>query len=161
MPAKTAAIVTGRRGHRGAVYLVCWAKTPYVHAGHYLGFSYPDDPARAGEAILAEVLAAVHTRITCRYLTGPQAAGVAVRIAQHRAGRGAKLLAVVSAAGIEFTVTRVWASATEAHEKALKDLNDRRVLCPACTPGSRAGTVIRPKRFRRPRARKAVLEAAA
>jgi hypothetical protein len=149
-----------RYRRRGAVYELCWAATPYMHAGHYIGFAYPCDPARADPAILAEVLAARQTRITCRYLTLEQAAGVAVRIAQHRAGTGARLTAVIATAGIEFTVTRIWASATEQHEKALKDLNSRRKLCPACVPGNRAGVVIKPKRFRRPKVRRPVLAAA-
>jgi len=147
-----------RYRRRGAVYELCWAATPYMHAGHYIGFAYPCDPARADPAILAEVLAAQQTRITCRYLTPEQAAGVAVRIAQHRAGTGARLMAVVAAAGIEFTITRIWASATEGHEKRLKDLNNRRVLCPLCTPGTRAGTIVEPKRFRRPKTRRPVPE---
>jgi hypothetical protein len=153
--------MTGRRKKRGAVYLLCWAKTPYKHAGHYLGFAYPDDPAHADESILAEVRAALHTRVSCRYLTAEQAAGVAARIAQHRAGHGARLTAVISTAGIEFTIVRVWASGTEGTEKALKDLNDRRRLCPLCTPGSQAGTVITPKRYRRARSRKPVPQALA
>ena len=150
-----------RYRRRGAVYELCWAATPYMHAGHYIGFAYPCDPARADPAIVAEVRAAVQTRITCRYLTAEQAAGVAVRIAQHRAGTGARLLAVVAAAGIEFTVTRIWASATEGHEKTLKDANNRVGMCPLCTPGNTRGTAINPKRYRRPKARRLALEAAA
>lgn len=149
--------MSGRR--RGALYLVCWAATPYQHAGHYLGFAYPDDPERVPAEIMAEVRAAMQTRITTRYLTAAQAAGVAHRIARHRAGTGARLLAVITEAGRTFTVVRVWASATEHHEKALKDLNDRVILCPVCNPGTTAGTVITPKRYRR--ARKAPVALAA
>lgn len=148
---------------RGSLYLTCWAKTPYMaglHPCHYLGFAYPDDDlALPDPAILAEIGLSLHTRITTRYLTGYQAAGIALRIAGHRAGRGSRLMAVIAEAGIEFQVTRVWASATEAHEKALKDLNNRRKLCPACTPGTRAGTIIIPRRYRRNNQR--ALEAAA
>lgn len=133
---------------RGAVYLVCYAGTPYKHAGHYLGFAYPHD-GPAGEDILAEIAGAWHTRITSRRLTPAQAAGVACRIASHRAGTGARLTQVITEAGIKFRITRIWPSATEAHEKALKDLNDRRGLCPDCTPGTRAGLTIIPRRYRR------------
>lgn len=148
---------------RGACYLLCWAETPYM-AGkwpcHYLGYAYPDDdPGLADPGVLAEVATAVHTRITTRYLTRYQAAGIALRVAGHRAGNGSRLMAVVTGAGIEFTVARTWASATEAHEKGLKDLNNRRKLCPSCNPGTTAGTVIIPRRYRRANLR--ALEAAA
>jgi hypothetical protein len=135
---------------RGTVYLVCWAKTPYQHAGHYCGFAYPDDDlASADTGILHEIFLAEHTRVTRRRLTALQATGVALRIARHRAGTGSNLLAVVAAAGIEFEITRIWTSVTEHHEKALKDLNDRVGLCPRCKPGTRAGTIIIPRRYRR------------
>jgi hypothetical protein len=136
---------------KGAVYLLCWAATPYKHAGHYLGFAYPDSPERADTAILAEVAAAVQTKVTGRQLTAVQAAGVAHRVGQHRTGTGARLLAVITGAGISFTITRVWAGATEGHEKWIKDLNNRSRLCPHCNPGTTAGTAPRTKRFRRAR----------
>lgn len=135
---------------RGAVYLVCWAKTPYQHAGHYCGFAYPDDALTSADTgILHEISLAEHTRPTRRKLTALQATGVALRIAAHRAGTGSNLLAVVGAAGIEFEIVRIWTSVTEHTEKALKDLNDRVGLCPVCTPGTHKGTVIIPKRYRR------------
>ena len=137
---------------RGAIYLMCYAGTPYKHARHYLGFAYPDLVGRqADEAILAEIAAAWHTRITNRRLTPLQAAGVACRIAAHRAGTGARLTQVLRENGIQARVTRIWTSATEAHEKALKDRNDGPALCPLCNPGTRAGTVVIPKRYRRKR----------
>jgi hypothetical protein len=150
--------VSGCR-RRGALYLVCWADNPYQHARHYLGFAYPDDPALADPVTVAEIRAAMQTRITTRYLTAAQAAGVARRIGQHRAGHGARLLAVVAGAGTEFTVARVWASATEAHEKALKDRNCGPRLCPRCNPGTTAGTKIIPRRYRRRRREPAALAA--
>lgn len=142
------------RNRRGACYLVCYAETPYRHAGHYLGFACPDDDlSLANPAILAEIALAEHTRPTRRNLTALQATGVAIRIAMHRSGSGSRLMAVVSGAGISFEITRIWTSVTEHHEKALKDLNNRRVLCPRCTPGTRARTVIIPRRNRRSRPR--------
>lgn len=141
-------------GRRGTCYLVCYARTPYEHAGHYLGFAYPDDDLTSADtAILHEIFLAEHTRVTRRRLTALQATGVALRIARHRAGTGSNLLAVVATAGIEFTIVRIWTSVTEHHEKALKDLNDRVGLCPSCTPGTRKGTVIIPKRYRRDKRR--------
>jgi hypothetical protein len=148
-----------RYRRRGALYLVCWADNPYQHARHYLGFAYPDDPALADAAIVAEVRAAVQTRSTNRNLTAAQAAGVARRIGQHRAGRGARILAAIIAAGNGFTVVRVWASATEAHEKALKDRNCGPKLCPRCNPGTRTALAIVPRRYRRKRKAQAMLAA--
>lgn len=147
------------RNRRGAVYLVCFASTPYQHARHYLGFAYPDDNlTAASQDILAEITLAAHTRPTRRKLTVLQATGVALRIARHRAGHGSRLLAVVAGAGIEFRVTRIWTSVTEHHEKALKELHDRVGLCPVCSPGTRSGTVITPRKHRRPPRRLAITE---
>jgi hypothetical protein len=147
--------VSRRRRRRGALYLVCYHR-PFRHARHYLGFAYPDDLGRADPLIVAEVRAAPQTRITCRYLTAAQAAGVACRIAQHRAGVGARILAVIGAAGIGFDVVRIWPSATEHHEKGLKELKNGALLCPRCHPGTRAGDVITPRTSRRPRRRQLV-----
>jgi hypothetical protein len=153
--------MTARRTWLGTCYEVCWAATPYVHAGHYLGFSYADDdlgvatPAGLGEIAAVPMITRVGWR---KRITPSQAAGLASRLADHRAGRGANLLAVVTAAGIEFELTRIWIGTREGHEKALKDLNDRVSLCPRCHPGTRAGTVIRPKQFRRPKHRRPAQE---
>jgi hypothetical protein len=152
--------VSGYR-RRGACYLVCYHR-PFRHARHYLGFAYPDDPGRADLTVVAEVRGAVQTRITCRWLTAEQAAGVACRIAQHRRRCGARILAVITEAGIGFDVVRIWPSATEHHEKGLKNLANGARLCPRCHPGTRAGDVITPRVTRRRRrpARQLVLAGA-
>lgn len=154
--------MTARRTWLGVCYEVCWAGTPYAHAGHYLGFVYADDDLSwATDAGLAEIGAALHTRVGWRRQITPfQSAGLCRRLADHRAGRGAKLLAVVTAAGIEFELVRLWHGTREGHEKYLKDLNDRVSLCPQCHPGTRAGLIIVPKQYRRKR-HQCVLEAAA
>ena len=144
--------MTARRTWLGTVYLVCWAGTPYMHASHYCGFAYPnDDLSVATPAGLAEIAAVpMTTRVGWRTQITPfQAAGLASRLADHRAGRGANLLAVVTAAGIEFQLARVWIGTHEGHEKAIKDRNNRVSLCPLCAQGTRAGLVIKPKQFRR------------
>jgi predicted GIY-YIG superfamily endonuclease len=105
----------GHAHQTGTCYLLCWAATPYKHAGHYLGW----------------------------------AADLDVRLAAHRAGNGARLIAVIMAAGIEWQLARTWPGTTEGHEKTLKDRNNRRALCPLCNPGTKAGTVIVPKQYRR------------
>jgi hypothetical protein len=84
-----------------AVYLMCWAATPYpfgVRPCHYLG-------------VADAVPGAAH--------------------------------------GIEWHHVRVWPGGDRYAEAYLKDLNDRRILCPDCNPGTTAGVIIRPKRYRR------------
>jgi predicted GIY-YIG superfamily endonuclease len=53
------------------------------------------------------------------------------RLARHRDGRGARLLAVVTEAGIEWTVARVW-DGSRALERRLKSWHKARALCPLC-----------------------------
>lgn len=83
------------------------------------------------------------------------AACLDTRLAAHRAGNGARLMAVITAAGIAWQVARTWPGTTEGHEKTLKDQHDSPGLCPLCTPGTKAGTSITPRQYRRgnPRAR--------
>jgi hypothetical protein len=145
--------MTARRTWVGTVYLLHFSQ-PYQHAQHYCGFAYADDDLSvATPAGLAEIAAVpMVTRAGWRRQITPfQAAGLASRLADHRAGRGANLLAVVTAAGIEFQLARVWVGTREGGEKYLKDRNDRISLCPRCHPGTRSGMVIKPKRYRRSR----------
>ena len=53
------------------------------------------------------------------------------RIAQHRAGRGARLLEVISAYGIEFAVVRTW-QGDRRLERRLKNWHSGPRLCPVC-----------------------------
>jgi hypothetical protein len=143
------------RRRPGAVYLLCWAKTPYYHAGHYLGFAYPSAPGTpCPPSWLDEIMSADRPgRPGGRgpRLTPDRIAGLAATLGDHKAGQHSKLTRAVTSAGIEWRLVRVWPGATEATEKWLKDLNDRRRLCPVCTPGTRAGAVPGAKRFRRRR----------
>jgi predicted GIY-YIG superfamily endonuclease len=65
------------------------------------------------------------------------------RIAEHRAGRGAKLTAAVVAAGIEFRVVRTWPGDRE-EERRLKGKRSKRVAlrCPVCHPPKRAARPV-------------------
>ena len=81
------------------------------------------------------------------------AADLDARLAAHRAGNGARLMAVITAAGIGWQLARTWPDTTEGTERALKDRHDSPALCPICSPGTKAGTTITPKARRRPRAR--------
>ncbi len=55
------------------------------------------------------------------------------RLAHHRAGRGARLMAAVAAAGIDVTVARVWEGADRRFERKLHNRKQSRTLCPVCS----------------------------
>lgn len=59
------------------------------------------------------------------------------RLAHHMAGRGARLMAAVAAAGIEVTVARTWEGADRHYERKLHNRKQSRALCPICS-GTRA-----------------------
>lgn len=58
---------------------------------------------------------------------------LAARLAAHKAGRGARLVAVVKAAGITFTLART-RPGTRADERAIKKAGGACRYCPLCTP---------------------------
>lgn len=131
-----------------AVYLCCWASTPYpfgVRPCHYLGTA--EAVPEAGPFVLSRFRGVMGAG----GLTAGMALGILLRDEEHQAGRGkgAKLLAAVAAHGIEWHHVRVWPGGGRETEAYLKDLNDRKVLCPECNVGTRAGMIIRPKRYRR------------
>jgi predicted GIY-YIG superfamily endonuclease len=53
------------------------------------------------------------------------------RLARHRSGDGARLLAVIKAAGIGWTLARTWPG-TRALERRLKNRGGHARLCPIC-----------------------------
>lgn len=53
------------------------------------------------------------------------------RLADHAAGRGARLLAVVQSAGITWRLARTW-EGTRARERALKRMGGLSRRCPLC-----------------------------
>ena len=59
------------------------------------------------------------------------AADLEVRLAQHRAGRGARLLEVITEAGISFTLARTW-EGDRTMERRLKNRHASPRLCPLC-----------------------------
>ena len=65
------------------------------------------------------------------------------RLANHLIGRGARLLAVVQAAGIGWRLARIWPGATRSFERALKRQGGAAHRCPLCgiqpRPHRRAG----------------------
>ena len=64
------------------------------------------------------------------------------RQAQHQAGGGARLIEVITQAGITFRLARVWPGVTRARERQLKRQGGASRRCPICldqpaTPGQR------------------------
>jgi predicted GIY-YIG superfamily endonuclease len=66
---------------------------------------------------------------------------LAARLDQHRAGRGARLVAVATAAGITFALART-RPGTRADERAIKRAGGARRYCPLCTPNPLGGRWI-------------------
>jgi predicted GIY-YIG superfamily endonuclease len=56
------------------------------------------------------------------------------RIDLHRRGQGARLLQVVSLAGISWQVVRTWPEGTRVMERRFKRRKSARLLCPLCNP---------------------------
>ncbi len=56
------------------------------------------------------------------------------RIAYHRSGSGAHLMAAVSQAGIEWKVVRTWKDGTHDFERRLHSDKKSSRLCPICNP---------------------------
>jgi hypothetical protein len=55
------------------------------------------------------------------------------RLAEHRAGRGARILAAAAARGIGLAVVRTW-DGDRNLERKLKNQKNAKVLCPNCRP---------------------------
>lgn len=54
------------------------------------------------------------------------------RLKRHRSGTGAKLLKVITDAGINWSVVRVWEDADRTFERKLKNRKNTPYLCPLC-----------------------------
>jgi predicted GIY-YIG superfamily endonuclease len=67
-----------------------------------------------------------------RHYTG-WTANLDQRLAEHRAGAGARLLDVVQKAGGSWHLVRTWPG-TRSLERAIKDMRAVPQLCPECTP---------------------------
>jgi predicted GIY-YIG superfamily endonuclease len=82
----------------GTIYLLHFDR-PYLHAGHYTGWT---------------------TDLTAR-------------LAEHANGRSARLLAVVTSAGIGWNLARTW-TGTRSLERTLKRRHGASRFCPMCRP---------------------------
>lgn len=94
-----------------AVYLLHFDR-PYKHAKHYLGF--------------ARDVPAMHARIDKHYAASPGD------------GKGHRLMQVVRAAGISFTLARVWPDGTRADERSVDRNKEVRLMNVGFT-GTRKG----------------------
>lgn len=60
------------------------------------------------------------------------------RLAAHRSGSGARLLAVLKEQGIGFVLARTWPNSTRARERQLKTQGGASRCCPVCGVKPRA-----------------------
>jgi predicted GIY-YIG superfamily endonuclease len=88
---------------------------------------YAGTPARTGNK----------PQIVSHYL-GLAPVSLGRRLAAHRSGNGARLIAVISAAGIGWELARTWPPAPGL-ERRLKKRKKARELCPICSPGAGLG----------------------
>jgi hypothetical protein len=98
---------------------------PYHHARHYVGFS----------------------------TGGPTGRGIIRRrLAAHADGRGARLMAAVTRAGIGWSVVRIFPDATRTDERRIKRQGGHKErICPICNPSVRGrGTRLRASYWRHP-----------
>jgi predicted GIY-YIG superfamily endonuclease len=58
---------------------------------------------------------------------------LAERIERHRAGNGARLMEVITTAGIQWEVVRTW-KGSRKDERKLKNQHNTPRLCPVCNP---------------------------
>ena len=69
------------------------------------------------------------------------------RVAEHQAGRGARLIEVITQAGISFRLARIWPGVTRARERQLKRQGGASRHCPICQEDRKArGLPRRPTR---------------
>jgi len=69
------------------------------------------------------------------------------RLAQHQRGAGARLVEVITQAGIGFRLARVWSGASRARERSLKNSGGASRYCPICQDERKTrGELRRPPR---------------
>jgi hypothetical protein len=73
-----------------------------------------------------------------RHYIGWTPGSVPKRLRLHRAGRGARLLAVIKAAGIGFDLARIWPGG-RARERQIKRQGGASRCCPLCGVRPRGG----------------------
>ena len=99
----------------GTVYMLCFSEP------------YTGTPAKPG-----------NKPQTVQHYLGISPVSLSRRLAAHRAGNGARLVAVVMAAGGGFELARTWPPAPGL-ERRLKNRKKAREMCPLCTAGAGLG----------------------
>jgi hypothetical protein len=61
-----------------------------------------------------------------------EGSGLLKRLGEHAAGRGARLVEVITQAGISFRLARIWPGVTRARERQLKQQGGASRRCPIC-----------------------------
>ena len=84
--------------------------------------------------------AAQRTQIAQHYLG--YAGDVAARIERHRSGQGARLLEVITQAGITFQLAATWPGGRD-EERRLKRQHHAARLCPICQCEQRNGVTLK------------------
>jgi predicted GIY-YIG superfamily endonuclease len=74
----------------------------------------------------------ISERHTTQHYIGYTKRSLRERIADHRAGRGARLTQVAKQRGIGFICVRTWSKASRRFERQLKNRKEGPVLCPLC-----------------------------
>lgn len=54
------------------------------------------------------------------------------RMAQHKAGSGARLMEVITEVGIGFQIAKIWKSKTRKFERYIKNSHNTARFCPIC-----------------------------
>lgn len=72
-----------------------------------------------------------HARHYVGYVDGGQEA-LEARIKLHKSGAGARLMQVISEAGIDFEVARVWPEGDRSFERRIKNMKKASKYCPIC-----------------------------
>lgn len=71
---------------------------------------------------------------TCRHYVGWTGYDIEQRLEHHASGRGARIMQVVTDAGIAFSLARTWIAGRN-FERRVKRWGKSKDLCPICNPG--------------------------
>ena len=71
------------------------------------------------------------------YLGFTEREDVDARMAEHKCGRGSKLLRAVTGAGIGWSLVRTWEGFTRSQERHLKNRKNSPGFCPVCVAAAK------------------------
>ena len=124
-PADLEALARGKSSGRGGfAKRLVWCGNLDLEPGQWRG------RARAARAPSTCCISTGHTTRT--HGITPETQDLAARLDAHVRGRGARLVEVITQAGIGFTLARTWPETTRDREDSLKHCGDARRFCPEC-----------------------------